>query len=70
MAGDNHGDTRLMVPAGAQALREQRGELQADLLSTRNPAAILADDELEEVPPLVLKTSWTQRFRRLFESES
>jgi protein-tyrosine phosphatase len=69
MAGDNHGDTR-MVPPGAQALREQRGEFQAELLATRNPAAILADDELATVPPLALKTPWTQRFRRLFESES
>jgi protein-tyrosine phosphatase len=66
MAADNHGDTRT-VPAGAAALREHRGELQAELLSTTNPAAILADEPLEPVPPLVFRTSWLERVRRIFE---
>ena len=69
IAADNHGDTRT-VPAGAQALREHRGELQADLLALRNPAAILADAELEPVPPLVFRTSFVQRLRRLFDKDS
>ncbi|HEU4698124.1 MAG TPA: CpsB/CapC family capsule biosynthesis tyrosine phosphatase [Gemmatimonadales bacterium] len=66
MAADNHGDTRS-IATGAQALREHRGELQAELLSTTNPAAILADGELEPVPPLAIRATWGQRLRRLFE---
>lgn len=68
IAADNHGDTRT-VAAGAEALREHRGEVQAELLAVTNPAAILADEPLEPVPPLVFRTSWLQRVRRLFERD-
>lgn len=69
IAADNHGDDR-QVAAGCELLRSRGGEVQAELLGTRNPAAILEDRELEPVPPLVLKDGWFRRFRRLFAGES
>jgi len=58
------------VRAGVIMLEEHGGEVQAELLATTNPAAILADGELQPVPPLPLKQSWRNRLRRLFEGES
>jgi len=69
IAGDNHGDGRS-VRAGVIMLEEHGGEVQAELLGTTNPAAILADGELQPVPPLPLKQSWLNRLRRLFEGEN
>jgi protein-tyrosine phosphatase len=63
-AADNHGDDRSLW-AGQQALIEQHGELQADLLMNRNPRAILDDGPLTPVPPLILHPSLLQRLRGL-----
>ena len=68
IAGDNHGDGRS-VRSGVTMLEEHGGEVQAELLGTANPAAILEDGELQPVPPLPLKQSWLNRLRRLFEGE-
>jgi protein-tyrosine phosphatase len=68
IAGDNHGDSRSVF-AGVTMLEEHGGEVQAELLGTTNPAAILEDGELQPVPPLPLKQSWLRRLRRLFEGE-
>ena len=69
VAGDNHGDGRS-VSAGVTMLEDHGGEVQAELLGTTNPRAILEDGELEPVPPIPLKQSWLKRLRRLFEGEN
>ena len=69
IAGDNHGDGRSVL-AGVAMLEEHGGEVQAELLGTTNPAAILEDGELQPVPPLPLKRSWLRRLRRLLEGEN
>ena len=69
LAGDNHGDERS-VAIGVAMLREHGGDTQAELLGTVNPQAILADGDLEPVPPLPLKASWLGRLRRLLDGET
>jgi len=64
MAADNHGDDR-MIGTGYRFLSEQGGTHQADLLSRRNPAAILDGGELEPVPPFEVKTGWMDKLRQL-----
>jgi protein-tyrosine phosphatase len=61
-AGDNHGDDRT-IAGGAEFLRDQDGTEQAELLTVRNPAAILRDEPLVAVPPLTIRRTWTQRIR-------
>jgi protein-tyrosine phosphatase len=68
LAADNHGDDRT-VAAARDALLEHQGFAQADLLLVQNPGAILADGLVETVPPLTMRTSFTQRLRRLFEGD-
>lgn len=69
IAADNHGDERS-VAAGFELLAEHGGEEQAELLTRHNPAAILADETLLPVTPVHFRTSWMQRIRRLFETET
>lgn len=69
LAGDNHGDERS-VAAGADFLNALDGETQADLLTVRNPGAILRDEPLTEVPPLAIRRTFSQRLRRLLGGES
>jgi len=64
IAADNHGDDRLMK-AACDYLIEAGGQEQADLLAYKNPAAILADGEIEPVPPLELKTPLFDRLKHL-----
>ncbi len=68
LAADNHGDDRQLRTA-ADYLRERGGELQAELLTAGNPAAILADGELEPVPPIELKTALLDRLRNLLAGD-
>ena len=68
LAGDNHGDDRS-VASGADFLRAQDGDEHADLLTVRNPGAILRDEPLVEVPPLVIRRTWMQRFRHMLGGE-
>lgn len=68
IAADNHGDDRMLGVA-YRYLCEQGGEHQADLLARRNPAAILAEEQLESVPPLTLKTSLLDRLKQLLGEE-
>jgi len=68
LAGDNHGDDRSVAIA-RDFLRQHGGALQADLLLDANPAAILAGESPEEVPPLPLRTGVISRLRNLL-SES
>ncbi len=68
LAGDNHGDDRT-IAAGADFLIAQDGPEQAELLTVRNPAAILRDEPLAEVPPLLIRRTWTQRIRHLLGGE-
>ena len=64
LAGDNHGDDRS-VAGGADFLHAQDGHEQAELLTVRNPGAILRDEPLVEVPPLLIRRTWMQRFRHM-----
>ena len=66
IAADNHGDDRMLVTA-YRYLCEAGGSSQADLLSRRNPAAILKDQPLEPVPPLLFKTGLLEKLRNLLE---
>jgi protein-tyrosine phosphatase len=66
LGGDNHGDART-VATGARFLRAQDGYDQVDLLVRRNPAAILADDDLTSVPPLRIRQSWMSRIKQFLE---
>lgn len=68
LAGDNHGDDRT-VAGGADFLRAQDGDEQAELLTLRNPGAILRDEPLVEVPPLLIRRTWMQRIRHLLGGE-
>lgn len=64
IAADNHGDKRLMHIA-CEYLREHGGEAQADLLARGNPEAIIADGEVEPVPPLEIKTPLFDRLKSI-----
>jgi protein-tyrosine phosphatase len=66
LAGDNHGDDRT-VATGAQFLAAQDGAEQADLLTVRNPSAILADGETTAVPPIRIRESWLRRIKQVLE---
>jgi protein-tyrosine phosphatase len=68
LAGDNHGDERT-VAGGADFLRAQDGSEHAELLTVRNPGAILRDEPLADVPPLVIRRTWMQRLRHLLGGE-
>jgi protein-tyrosine phosphatase len=69
LAGDNHGDDRS-VAAGADFLNALGGAEQAELLTVRNPGAILRDELLIEVPPIAIRRTFTQRLRRLLGGET
>jgi protein-tyrosine phosphatase len=66
IAADNHGDDR-MIGTAYRFLCESGGSSQADFLARRNPAAILADEALETVPPLAFKTGLLDKLRNLLE---
>ncbi len=68
LAADNHGDDRQLAPAVA-FLGERGGEVAADLLTRRNPEAILANGELEPVPPLELKTALLDRIKNILAGD-
>lgn len=57
IASDNHGDMRSIAVA-AEWLETHGARVQAQLLATDNPAAILADAELAPVPPVRFRRSW------------
>ncbi len=65
LAADNHGDERLLE-TGRAMLCEHGGTEQAELLTVRNPAAILADGLVDSVPPIALRVSVLERLRRLW----
>jgi protein-tyrosine phosphatase len=66
MAGDNHGDDRT-VATGANFLNAQDGAEQVELLSVRNPLAILNDSPTSPVPPLRIRESWMKRIKHFLE---
>jgi protein-tyrosine phosphatase len=68
LAADNHGDDRF-IGTGRKFLEAQDGAEQAELLTTVNPRAILADQPLVVVPPLEIRRTWMQRIRQLLEGE-
>ena len=68
IAGDNHGDDRS-IAQGYQFLVAQDAQEQGELLARRNPAAILADQPLQPVPPVQIRSTWMQRLRQLSEGD-
>ncbi len=68
MAADNHGDGRSLL-APYRMLCEQNGEQVADLLARRNPEAILGEQALTAVPPLVIRPGLLTRLKELFGTE-
>ena len=67
LAADNHGDDRMLL-IGRRVLEDSGGAVQADLLTSRNPSAILADQTTQLVEPIELKTSLLDRLRRLLNA--
>jgi protein-tyrosine phosphatase len=67
LAADNHGDDRSLAMART-LLTEQDGAEQAELLTEKNPRAILADADVQAVEPFTVRLSWTSRLRRLFDA--
>jgi protein-tyrosine phosphatase len=63
-AGDNHGDERSLRTV-YDALVAQEGLLQAELLISKNPQAIVEDRPLEAAGPLLWKVSFADRLRGL-----
>lgn len=57
IASDNHGDARSMA-AAVEWLESHGAREQARLLAYVNPAAILADGPVMNVPPVRLRRSW------------
>jgi protein-tyrosine phosphatase len=68
LAADNHGDDRLLKTAG-DYLVQHGGDVQAEMLTNRNPAAILANGELEPVPPIEIKTPLLDRLKHILGGE-
>jgi protein-tyrosine phosphatase len=66
LAADNHGDDRT-IATGARFLSAHDGAEQADLLTVRNPSAILADQDTTPVPPLPIRESWIRRIKQFLE---
>ena len=67
LAADNHGDSRMLL-AGRRMLEDSGGIVQAHLLTSQNPAAILADRPTQLAEPLELKASLLDRLRRLLNA--
>ncbi len=68
LAADNHGDDRTLGSA-RDRLDAQRAGAEADLLLIRNPAAILADQAVDPVPPVSIRTSILTRVRTLLDED-
>ncbi len=68
IAADNHGDSR-MIGTGYRFLCEAGGPSQADLLARKNPAAILAGEPVDPVPPLAIKTGLMDKLKQLLGQE-
>ena len=55
------------LPPAARFLEAEDAVEQADLLTTRNPVAILSDEPLQPVPPFELRRSWMQKLRMMLD---
>jgi hypothetical protein len=55
-----------VLETGRAMLAEHGGTEQAELLTVRNPGAILADGLVESVPPISFRISVLERLRRLW----
>jgi protein-tyrosine phosphatase len=68
IAADNHGDERSLAEARS-ALFDQGGAIQAEMLTVKNPAAILADQPVEPVEPFTWRLSFVERMRGLLRGD-
>ncbi len=64
LASDNHGDRRSLATVRLW-LREMGAERQGRMLTEENPRRVLADEEMERVPPLREGPSIWERLRAL-----
>ena len=64
LAADNHGDGR-MLPTASTFLNSAGAAMQAELLLTLNPLAILEDRAVDPVPSTKLNLGWTSSLRQL-----
>lgn len=65
-AADNHGDDRSLRPV-QDTLVDMAGGMQAELLLSANPRAIIEDRTTEPVPPLSWRLSIVDRLRTLID---
>lgn len=63
LAADNHGDHRSLQTA-AQFLEERDCREAVYRLTQENPAAVLEDGVMQDVPPADVKESWPERVTR------
>ena len=63
IAGDNHGNSRS-IKTGVEYLEKRGAARQARLLANRNPAAILDDGDMVDVPAVVLREGVLERWKR------
>lgn len=68
LAADNHGDDRGL-PQAVEALNAQDADAQADLLTTRNPQALLADEYPDVVPPVTFRLSLLNRLKAMLDGD-
>ena len=64
LSSDNHGDRRSLSTA-TQRLTEIGAEIQAEILTTENPALLLAGGPLRPVPPVTFQKGVFDRLREL-----
>ncbi len=63
IAADNHGNQRILT-TGVEYLERRVPGNSVELLSSVNPRAIIDDEEMVPVPPMVLKEGMLDRWRR------
>ncbi len=63
IAADNHGNRRILT-RGVEYLEGRVAGNSVELLSSVNPRAIIDDEEMVPVPPMVLREGMLDRWRR------
>ncbi len=63
IAADNHGNQRILT-RGVEYLERRVAGNSVELLSSVNPRAIIDDEEMVTVPPMVLREGMLDRWRR------
>jgi protein-tyrosine phosphatase len=69
VASDNHGDRRSLATA-VLWLAENGAELQSGILTSENPALLLAEEPMRPVPPVSFQRGVLDRLRELIFGSS